>query len=176
MKTLAERGFVILRGAYDRAHAVEETPAILAVVQQIIGREFGVLYSGLREPTQGRGQQGLHQDWMRRSPHEATENRADVATVLAFLDDFGPDNGATGVIPGSHRWPHPLPKAQQQAQAAHPEEIQVEGKAGDVLIFSGHLWHRGRENRSGSPRRAIQVQFCALDRMPPSAATIIGES
>ena len=176
MKTLTDRGFVILRGAFDPAFPVEKTPAILEVVQQIIGREFGVLYSGAREPAQGRGQQGLHQDWMRRSPSGATLAQADVATVLAFLDDFGPDNGATGLIPGSHRWPHPLLKAQQQAQATHPEEIQFSGRAGDVLIFNGHLWHRGRENRSGAPRRAVQVQFCALDRMPPSAGTIPSES
>jgi len=168
METRADQSFVISRGAYDPALRIEETPAILAVVQQAIAREFGVLYFGAREPEQGRGQQGLHQDWMRRSPSEATQGLADVATVLAFLDDFGPDNGATGVIPGSHRWPRPLPKALQQAQATHPDEVQVEGSAGDVLIFNVHLWHRGRENRSGVPRRAIQVQFCALDRMPPT--------
>jgi ectoine hydroxylase-related dioxygenase (phytanoyl-CoA dioxygenase family) len=165
METLASQGYVILRGVYDPALSVEESPAILTVVRAIIGRDFGVLYTGRREPAQGCGQQGLHQDWMRRAPGGAS----DVATVLLYFDAFGPENGATGLIPGSHRWPHPLPKSQQQPKASHPEEIQVAGQAGDALIFDGHLWHRGRANRSGAPRRAIQVQFCALDRMPPTS-------
>lgn len=188
MKRLASQGFVVLRGALDPAlaiapnrtqaiapelaQAVKESPAIQALVQQIIGRAYGVLYTGLRDPAQGRGQQGLHQDALRRAPGVASG----VATVLLFLDDFSADNGATGLIPGSHLWRHGLPKPQQQPQASHPEEIQVEGQAGDALIFDGFLWHRGRENRSGAPRRAIQVQFSALDQMPPSAGTILSES
>ena len=204
METLASQGFVILRGvldpalakgrdpalakgrdpalakghdpalanAPDPARAVVEAPAILAVVQQIIGRAYGVLYTGLREPAQGRGRQGLHQDALRRPPGVASG----VATVLFFLDDFGAENDATGLIPGSHLWPHALPKPQQQPLASHPKEIQVAGQAGDALIFDGSLWHRGRENHSGAPRRAIQVQFSALDQMPPSAGTILSES
>lgn len=165
MTTLASQGYVLLRAAHDPTLQVQETPAILEVVRTIIGREFGVLFTGTREPTLGRGQQGLHQDAVRRAPGEASY----VATVLLFLDDFGPCNGATGLIPGSHQWPQALPKPQQQPQARHPDEIQVSGQAGDALIFDGHLWHRGRENHSGAPRRAIQVQFCALDRMPRSS-------
>lgn len=106
-----------------------------------------------RNPLPGYGQQGLHADWGPRA--RATD--VYVVTTLWMLDDFTADNGATRVVPGSHRQVQPISKALAQPQSRHPHEVIVTGRAGSVLLFNGHLWHSGRQNTSKSSRRTVQL-------------------
>ena len=149
---LRERGFVLVENFHTLA-------PLDAWLQAYLQGPVRIVTAGLRAPEAGQGLQGLHQDFPRQAPGAPPS----VLTCLLFLDDFGPDNGATGLIPGSHRWPQALPKSQQQPAAEHPDEIQLTGKANTALLFDGHLWHRGRTNHSGLPRRAVQLQY-ALSR------------
>lgn len=77
------------------------------------------------------------------------------ATVMA-LDDFTAENGATVVIPGSHRWEAREPTAVEKA-GAQP----VVMPAGSVVLFLGTLWHGGGANRSDRARLALTAQYCA---------------
>src|SRR5437762_4510078 len=56
-----------------------------------------------------------------------------VCNSVWMLDDFTPLNGATRMVPGSHRWRR-LPPA--DLYAPHPEEQLVLGQAGDVVIMN----------------------------------------
>jgi hypothetical protein len=76
-----------------------------------------------------------------------------ISTVWA-IDDFTADNGATEVIPGSHRWGEDAPATDD------PRLVPVEMPAGSVVVFSGTLWHRGGANRTARPRLAISPQYC----------------
>jgi ectoine hydroxylase-related dioxygenase (phytanoyl-CoA dioxygenase family) len=105
-----------------------------------------------RNPLPGYGQQGLHTDW----PTRASADEVRVVTLLWMLDDFSVENGATRVVPGSHRIVEPLSKPLAQPQAQHPREVRVTGAAGSVIVMNGHLWHSGTLNRSRGPRRAAQ--------------------
>lgn len=106
-----------------------------------------------RNPLPGYGQQGLHADSPPREPGEG----ALVVTAIWMLDHFTLHNGATRVVPGTHRLAHPVPRAYAQPSAHHPDEIVVTGDAGSVLVLNGHLWHSGTLNRSDGPRRAVQM-------------------
>lgn len=77
------------------------------------------------------------------------------ATVMA-IDDFTAENGATVVIPGSHRWDNRTP-SEDQIAAAQP----VIMPAGSAVLFLGTLWHGGGANRSSKPRLAVTAQYCA---------------
>jgi ectoine hydroxylase-related dioxygenase (phytanoyl-CoA dioxygenase family) len=77
-----------------------------------------------------------------------------VSAVWA-IDDFTADNGATEIIPGSHRWGNEPP-----ADEHDPRLVSVEMPAGSVLVFAGTLWHRGGANRTDTPRLAITPQYC----------------
>lgn len=75
-----------------------------------------------------------------------------ISTVWA-IDDFTAANGATEVVPGSHRWADELP-------GPDVELVPVEMPAGSVVIFTGTLWHRGGANRTDRPRLGITPQYC----------------
>ena len=90
-----------------------------------------------------------------------------VVTALWLLDDFTAENGATHVIPGSHRDPRPLPRSMQAPGHSHPDELTVAADAGDVLLLNGHLWHRATSNRASGPRRVLQCQFVVSEHASP---------
>ena len=135
---------------------------VLAAVYHALRRPF--LATGMRgrDPQPGFGQQGLHTDGAPPAPSEPPF----LVTALWLLDDFTAANGATRVVPGSHRMNRPLPKALQQPESRHPRQKIVLAEGGSVLLFHGHLWHGGTRNESGGRRRVLQGQFLARDRLP----------
>jgi ectoine hydroxylase-related dioxygenase (phytanoyl-CoA dioxygenase family) len=74
-------------------------------------------------------------------------------SAIWAIDEFTDENGATEVIPGSHRWGDEVPDTD------HPV-VKVVMPAGSVVVFPGTLWHRGGANRSDRPRLAITPQYC----------------
>lgn len=74
------------------------------------------------------------------------------ATVWA-IDEFTETNGATVVIPGSHKW--------DDARVGKPDEaIPAVMSQGSVIFFLGTTWHGGGQNRSENSRFAITHQYC----------------
>lgn len=117
----------------------------------IIGRSVVDLHG--RNPLPGYGQQGLHADAPPRGPTDPVM----AVTAIWMLDAFTMANGATRVVPGTHVRRDAVPRPLAQPDAHHPDESIVTGASGDVLVFDGHLWHSGTQNRSSSPRRAVQM-------------------
>jgi ectoine hydroxylase-related dioxygenase (phytanoyl-CoA dioxygenase family) len=68
------------------------------------------------------------------------------------ISDFTEDNGATHVVPGSHKWPF-------SRQARRDESIQAVMPAGSVLLYNGTVIHSGGENRGTTPRVALNVTY-----------------
>jgi Phytanoyl-CoA dioxygenase (PhyH) len=141
---------------------------VLAAARHVLGRPFRVMQLGGRDPLPGYGQQGLHTDWLPRMPSDPFV----VVTAIWLLDDFTPTNGATRLVPGSHRTPRPLPKSMQQPESRHPRQHLVIAPAGSALVFNGHLWHSGTRNDSSSPRRVLQCQFVLRGFRRPGASEI----
>ena len=68
------------------------------------------------------------------------------------LSDFTAENGATRVIPGSHRWDDKL-------RPTSEETVPAEMPKGSVLIYLGSLYHGGGANRSAVPRCGVNVGY-----------------
>lgn len=69
-------------------------------------------------------------------------------SIMWALSDFSVENGATRVVPGSHRW--------HSERHAKPEEIlQMDMLAGSALIYLGRTLHGGGENRSKQTRMGL---------------------
>lgn len=77
------------------------------------------------------------------------------AVALWLLDDFTPENGATGIVPGSHIVLGPPPTAADKKRAT-----PVTAPAGSVIVWNGRLLHRARENLTARPRVAILAYYC----------------
>jgi ectoine hydroxylase-related dioxygenase (phytanoyl-CoA dioxygenase family) len=113
-----------------------------------------------RDAEPGQGAQPLHCD-MGALPDDRGPW---VANTMWLLDDFTIENGATRVVPGSHRAGRLPADALADPGAPHPDERLVTGRAGDVLVMNAHLWHGGTANRTARPRRALHGFFVRRDR------------
>lgn len=171
------RGLAALRDTFERAAAEQKEAGareggtrhvsfafdysderVAGAIGHVIARPFGLMNQGGRDPLPGFGQQGLHADWRARAAWEPYH----AATALWLLDAFTCDNGATRVVPGSHR-KGAVPKSFTDPERHHPEEKVVIARAGAVLVFNGHLWHSGTRNRSQASRRVVQCAFAARE-------------
>lgn len=95
-------------------------------------------------------------------------------SVFWALDDTTEDNGATEVIPGSHKWGDQTPDdavneksfekkgigAPLQKQSQSDAFVKAIMPAGSLMIAKGTLWHRGGANQSDKPRLIITPQYC----------------
>ena len=81
-------------------------------------------------------------------------HRAIVCNSMWALTDFTDANGATRLVPGSHKKPNP-------DYGGRYETIPAEMKRGSVLIWDGSLWHGGGANRTAARRTGIAMNYCA---------------
>ncbi len=78
-----------------------------------------------------------------------------------MLDDFTEENGATAIVPGSHRhlaMPSDNDKPRDDAEV-------VTGVRGSVVVAHGAYWHSARPNRTDKPRStllAMYIRPCCL--------------
>jgi ectoine hydroxylase-related dioxygenase (phytanoyl-CoA dioxygenase family) len=100
----------------------------------------------------GESAQPIHADDMvipLDKPH-----RAIVCNSMWALTDFTDANGATRLVPGSHRKPNP-------DYGGAYDTIPAEMARGSVLLWDGALWHGGGANRTDTRRTGIAMNYCA---------------
>lgn len=129
-------------------------PTVLAVMDEFLLRgckEYQLNLTQAISIGPGEPEQIIHPDDP-MFPFEHLGYEAMINCMWA-VDDFRPDNGATHVVPGSHKWPKDrYPEAHEIVQGAMP--------AGSVLIYFGSLLHGGGANRSSAPRIGVVLSYC----------------
>ncbi len=126
--------------------------AVLPLVERVL--DPGCLLSGMTAIDIGPGErpQPIHPDDLVMTvprPHPPL-----MCTSLWALTDFADANGATRILPGTHREPgRPDPNR---------PSIPAEMPAGSVLVIDGGLWHGGGGNTTVDEWRiGVNVQYCA---------------
>lgn len=133
-------------------------PRVLAAVRHVLG-DFRLSSLNSRAALPGHGRQALHADLDLVTADGVFRG----CNTLWMLDDFTARNGATRIVPGSHRL-GVLPRDTMADPAdPHPDERLVTGRAGTVVVFNAHAWHGGTANRGDRPRRALHGFFAARD-------------
>ena len=128
-------------------------PEILQLAEAILDPEL--LLSSLCTLTLAPGQQKqpLHED-TQLLPLPRPRKPISVNAIWA-LSDFTETNGATQIVPGSHRYDSP-PKYGSDAQT-----VAATMPAGSVMLFDSALWHKGGANTSTERRYALSCYYCA---------------
>jgi ectoine hydroxylase-related dioxygenase (phytanoyl-CoA dioxygenase family) len=102
-----------------------------------------------RSPLKGNPSQQLHSD-----SNLPGINYCIIANVLWALDEFTLENGATRVVPGSHRFRNFAPDG-----IKHPDEISITAPQGSAIIFNANLWHGGAANNTNLSRWALALGY-----------------
>jgi Phytanoyl-CoA dioxygenase (PhyH) len=100
----------------------------------------------------GESDQQLHRDDT-PYPIQIAGLELQIGVMWAF-NEFTADNGATRVVPGSHRYLRAWhrPDLTQWANAVMPK--------GSALFYLGSTWHGGGANRTASPRAGLINTYC----------------
>jgi ectoine hydroxylase-related dioxygenase (phytanoyl-CoA dioxygenase family) len=131
-------------------------PRVLAGIAHVLNHDLKLSSLNSRAALPGEGLQALHADW--GSPVAPGDYQ--VCNSIWLLDDFTEHNGATRVVPGTHR-SGSLPRdAMDDPKTTHPNEQKLLAPAGTVVIFNSHIWHGGTLNGTDQPRRALHSYFC----------------
>jgi len=78
-----------------------------------------------------------------------------ILNTLVMLDDFTAENGATFLMPGSHKKAEKPSKEEFYAVAQ-----QATGKSGSILMFNSNVWHAGGDNNTDKTRRSVTPMYC----------------
>lgn len=139
-------------------------PRLRAVVDGIIGKYNQINVTTLFNTLPGETKQFLHQDdglWPIPRPHPPF-----LCNALIAFDDFTKDNGATHLVPFSHKWTQPVDQS--------IETIQVEMPSGSAVFWDGGMWHAGGANVTKDQERmgffiSHQVSYLRPQEMQPLA-------
>lgn len=132
-------------------HRIPTSPAVLALARYMLGED--ILLSSISANIVRKGGEPMiihtDQDYVPvETPYPA------VCDVAWMLDDFTAENGATRVIPGSHKWGK-YPQAVEW-----PPTIAATGPAGTALVFDGRLWHGTGANMTDKDRPGLFTYYC----------------
>lgn len=126
-------------------------PLLLGVLDRLLGHYQLSAPTGI-EIGPGERAQVLHQD---QSIYPLPADYPDVVlNTMWALDDFTEANGATRLIPGSHRWVGRQPTPDD-------EVVVTEMPAGSVAFYVGRIWHGGGANQTDRPRLGVILEYVA---------------
>lgn len=122
---------------------------LLAALKKLIAGKFILnQQNGIINPPQETYNQSA---WHRDLPYQHFVSTRPIAINALFcVDDFTRDNGATYVLPASHKV-----EAFPTSSYVQKNAIQVEAKAGSFLLLDCMVFHAGGYNTTNARRRAV---------------------
>jgi ectoine hydroxylase-related dioxygenase (phytanoyl-CoA dioxygenase family) len=141
-----------------RGKVFEEVPVherVLPIVERVLDQ--GCLVSSLSSITilPGERSQPIHADDQLiplPKPHVPI-----VCNSMWALTDFTEENGATRILPGTHK----ADRSPELSLEDEPRGVPAVMKKGSVLVFDGSVWHGGGANRSSARRVGLAMNYCA---------------
>jgi len=126
-------------------------PRILALLDQMFMPNYLLSQLQVINIQPGEAAQFVHHD---DGFYPLPRPRAPLGAASIFaIDDFTAENGATNIIPESHKWGDRLPTDDDKLVPA----VMPKGSA---IFYGGTFWHGGGANNSDADRLAITCQYC----------------
>lgn len=124
------------------------------IVERKVARDLRLSNTELMMLNQHQGMQAFHTDggsWYRAQRLDEAET---LISANIALTEFTKTNGATRVVPGSHRWP-------QDRQPEDDEVCLAVMPKGGVLLYAGKVVHSGGANIEPEPRTGLYLGYIA---------------
>jgi ectoine hydroxylase-related dioxygenase (phytanoyl-CoA dioxygenase family) len=125
-------------------------PLLLGVLDRLLGHYQLSAPVGIQIGP-GEKAQVLHRDegvYPLPRPHPPV-----VLNTMWPLDPFTEENGATRLVPGSHRWdPERVPRE-------HDAVVCASMEPGSAMFYLGDLWHGGGANKTERPRLGVILEY-----------------
>lgn len=132
---------------------IPTAPAVLPVVERVLDRECLLSTLSSIDIRPGESAQPIHADdqviGLPRTGFPV------VCNSMWAITDFTEANGATRLVPGSHRDP------EYPEYGTDYPSMAAEMPAGSVLLWHGSLWHGGGANQTEQRRVGIADNYCA---------------
>lgn len=84
--------------------------------------------------------------------------QAYAAQCTYLLTDFTRENGATAIVPGSHKYGR-APVGRETILAENDKAIPIEGPAGSLVVWHGNAWHAAYNRTAPGLRVSVTVYF-----------------
>ncbi len=145
-------GGLIGRSATARDLVVH--PLVLDAVGQVLGHATGYQLHLTQVIAIGPGQpaQTIHRDQWAFDFFPFPSGYEVQCNTIWAASDFRDENGATRVIPGSHRF-------EDRLRLTEADSVPAEMAKGSVLFYTGALYHGGGANRSDEVRYGLNLTY-----------------
>jgi ectoine hydroxylase-related dioxygenase (phytanoyl-CoA dioxygenase family) len=145
-------GSLIARSAAARDFVSH--PTVLGATARVLGHASGFQLHLTQLISIGAGEpmQQIHRDQWAFDFFPFPNGYEVQCNTIWAMTDFSAENGATRVIPGSHRFADKLKFDEAQTE---PAEMSL----GSVLFYTGSLYHGGGGNRSEHVRRGLNLTY-----------------
>jgi ectoine hydroxylase-related dioxygenase (phytanoyl-CoA dioxygenase family) len=129
-------------------------PLVLGAVETVLGHAttFQLHLTQMISIGPGEPAQPVHRDqWAYDFFTFPSGFEVQVSTMWA-MSDFTLENGATRIVPGSHR-------AADRERYSRADTVGAEMRSGSVVLYTGSMYHGGGANRSDSVRIGMNVDY-----------------
>lgn len=145
---------------HDTVHALAE--------RLMPGYALNDLVANIQQGGKPHRQDGAKRGWHRDYEPRPREHGNAFLWCFFLLDDFTPDNGATFVVPGTHRasvgeGPWWVDRKFHHEDNPFPTQVQAIAPAGSLLVIDSSAIHAPGTNITPNDRVTLNVRLCEPD-------------
>lgn len=141
-------------------------PRFMGMMTGLFGEHFKISFITGLVNNAGVKRGPMHADWP-YNQNAATRLKSPYPDVIMhmvtmwMMSDYTIENGGTHLIPGSHQRDYaPRYGSKYEPMRTYKNEVQLQGKAGDVGIFDARTWHATAENTTQEARIGVLIRYC----------------
>ena len=157
--------------AFGRYHRIEFSREDVAVFEELERPLLPLVRAFFEAEGQPPGDRGFFRSELQlltavpqSAPQMWHSDRARGLTLLVPLVDFTLENGATQLLPGSHR-------LHQLGTLNHGPTVACAPK-GSVVAYDARVYHRGLGNSTWTPRPALVLRYDRRETSPPGCGPL----
>src|SRR5215213_7298827 len=138
-----------------------EHPRIFPLIREILGPDIAIIDHAYYITPPGGVLDGdaWHTDVRTRVRGVWHAGSTMMVRAMIALEDIGPDDGATLILPGTHRQPDDTPIPRVAVPEEMPGAVRLTCRAGAAYFFHGNVVHSPGTNQGTATRRVLLYNY-----------------